>query len=344
MNVDYLNRLYIDNRFLKTLTIEVVNHCNLSCMHCYLNKDKLQIPKEKIFEMIESAKKCGLFELKLSGGELMLHKDICEIIEFARKNYLNVVLLSNMTILSQEVIECIKKYQVSRVETTIFSLDDDVNDSFVGVKGSLKKTLNNIAILKSLGVDILVKIWAIKSNINELENMKSHFEHCGYSVKILTQIYADLQGVHKLPSFLELSIDDYSKALYLSDQSQFRRFPLKNRLNCKLCDEFSYSIYVCANGDIVPCAKYRKKLGNIYDDDLMSIWKLSPQLKKIQKYQWNDLDECRNCKRQGLCLRCGAMSEIENVNFLKNCDETCKLAMVRDSKYYKKWRNYYEKN
>lgn len=81
-----------------------------------------------------------------------------------------------MSRLSDDLYNCINKYGVSRIEVTLFSLNEDIHDKFVGVKGALNKTLQNISMLKSLGVDILIKIWVIKSNINELDEMIDYFQ------------------------------------------------------------------------------------------------------------------------------------------------------------------------
>ncbi|MCG8513847.1 MAG: radical SAM protein [Halanaerobiales bacterium] len=125
---------------------------------------------------MDESRNLGAFEVKLSGGEITTRDDLAEIVEYARKKYLNVVLITNMSRLSDDLYNCINKYGVSRIEVTLFSLNEDIHDKFVGVKGALNKTLQNISMLKSLGVDILIKIWVIKSNINELDEMIDYFQ------------------------------------------------------------------------------------------------------------------------------------------------------------------------
>ena len=187
----------------------------------------------------------GAYDIKFSGGEITLRDDLSEIIQHARKKYLNVVLLNNMYKLDRNVIDCIKEYGIGSIETTIFSLQEDIHDEFVGVKGALKATLNNIHMLKLIGINILVKTWVIKKNFHELETMSEFFMKNGYNFNIHTQIYDNLKRVRTLPPELELNKKEYVKALYLSDKSLRRKFPLYHQDESKLCKEFSSSLSMC---------------------------------------------------------------------------------------------------
>lgn len=147
--------------------------------------------------------------------------------------------------LDRNVIDCIKEYGIGSIETTIFSLQEDIHDEFVGVKGALKATLNNIHMLKLIGINILVKTWIIKKNFHELETMSEFFMKNGYNFNIHTQIYDNLKRVRTLPPELELNKKEYVKALYLSDKSLRRKFPLYHQDESKLCKEFSSSLSMC---------------------------------------------------------------------------------------------------
>lgn len=333
LEIEALDEIYLNNKLLKTITLEIINQCNFNCKHCYLNKKIIEMDYDKICKIIDDGRNLGLFEIKLSGGEITLHKRLVDIIKYSRQKYINVILLTNLYKLDNSLIECIKEYGVERVEITLFSLNEKVHDDFVGLKGALKKTLNNIDILKKIGVNILVKTWAIKSNLDELKFMQKYFKSKDYSFKIYTQIYSDINGVMKLPRSEFLTNQEYIKALKYSDISNNRGFPVDNRDNCFLCDEFSTSVYITSEYNIIPCAKYREVIDNLNIHSLSEIWKFSEKLKCIQDYRWIDCKECINCNVKKYCVRCGAMSTINGKDFLENTCETCKLAKIRYSMY-----------
>lgn len=333
LDIEQIENLFKEHKTLYSFTIELVNHCNWECKHCYLDKEKISIQTDKVFEIINEARKLGAYQLRLSGGEITIHKDLHEIIKYARKQYLSVVLLTNLSILKPNVYECIAEYGVERVEATMFSSQAEVHDAFVGVSGAFEKTLTNLRRLKELGVQITVKTGVIKSNFQELTEMQLFFENEGFRFKPYVQIYSDVHGTFKLPGNLRLTPKEFAEALKICDKCDNRVFPLDNPDQNNLCSEFLNSVYITSRGDVVPCAKFRKPIGSIYNTGLDTIWNGSEQLKRVQNYTWRDVEGCKDCKHKPYCVRCGAMAYIEGLNFTDNCDETCKLARIRSKNY-----------
>lgn len=333
MQIEDLTTLYEKNRLLKTVTIEITNLCNWRCKHCYLDNQKIDIDLEKIFAIIDDARKLGAFELRLSGGEVTIYPKLPEIIKYAREKYMNVTLLSNMCLLPDELLNCINKYGISNIETTIFSLENKKHDAFVQYNGALKKTLKNIFTLKEMGVDILVKTWAIRSNFDELEAMKDYFYGHNIRFTVNVQIYSDIHSEMKLPAEEKLTPKQYCSALHLQDITTRRQLPLDNVLSNKLCKEYMTSIYITSSGNFIPCAKYRKKMGTIYETSLIDFWTNSIKLREVQNYCWNNCEGCSECNARPYCVRCGAMAYIKGKDYLTNCNETCLLAKIRMNNY-----------
>lgn len=79
--------------------IEVTNKCNMCCNTCYANSGKgKDLDLTQIKKMIDFGAECenGHGEvLQVSGGEPSLHKDIIEIIKYAREKYQYVMLNTN---------------------------------------------------------------------------------------------------------------------------------------------------------------------------------------------------------------------------------------------------------
>ena len=326
-----IEKLYDDTRNLYSVTMELLNQCNWRCKHCYLDDAKVEIELEKVYEIIDDARALGALCIRLSGGEVTIYPYLDQVIAYARKRHMSVSLLSNMSMMSDKVFSCIEHYGLDSVEVTLFSHKDLIHDTFVGSPGSLQRTLRNIKKLKDLGIDILVKTWAIKSNINELEEMREFFVSQGYYFSVGVQIYSDIHGNMKLPPEERLSENEYCHALYLEDMS--RTFPLKRSGSDRLCEDFSTSIYITSSGDVIPCAKFRKALSNIYKESLKSIWETSATWHRIQNYCWDDCASCMECETKEYCARCGAMAYIKGKDFLENCKETCLLAKIRASNY-----------
>ncbi len=329
LNVD---KLYDENKFLQTITIELTNACNWRCKHCYLDDSKVEIiPIEKIYEIIDEARDLGVFNLRLSGGEISTYPYLSDAISYARKRYMNVALLSNMSVINDDVWYCIEEYGLDSVEATLFSTEPGVHDEFVGRQGALEKTLSNLEKIKKQGIEVLVKTWAVKSNINDLENMRDYYSSLGYYFSVGVQIYSDINGKMKLPKEEQLSEQEYCYALKLEDSN--RELPIKWKQTDRLCEDFSTCLYITYEGNAIPCAKYRKPYASIYNASISDIWKKSKEWNCLQNYCWNDASECNDCSAKKFCKRCGAMSYIKGGDFLHNCKETCLLAKIRAANY-----------
>lgn len=102
-----ISSIYDQYRLLETITIEVCNQCNWNCKHCYLDAEKDELDPNTIYKIIDDARALGAFEIRLSGGEATIYPYLEQVITYARKRYMNVTLLSNMSMLSENVGKCI---------------------------------------------------------------------------------------------------------------------------------------------------------------------------------------------------------------------------------------------
>lgn len=319
---------YRNNGLLETVSIELTDSCNLNCRHCYLDTRKKILDTQTIFCLLTQLREHSVFNVKLTGGEITTCKDLPLIIKKARELYFNVILLSNLTNLNKNLFDTICEYYVSNVETTIFSIIPNVHDDFVNCKGAYNRTISNIKRLLQAGIHVTVKTWALKFNLNELQEMERYFTSLGCTFKIYLQIYCDVNGKEKLPEEMTLNFDEYKRALILSDLSNHYIFPNSKNLDTRLCDELLNSVYISSNGDVYPCVKFRKSFGSIYQSSIMEVWN-STDMKIIRNYSYKDQPNCNRCCRKEYCNRCGALSVTYGYNYLDNIGPTCKNAIAR---------------
>ena len=69
-----------------TVQLDLTYRCNERCVHCYLDHDDHgEMNTAEIKKLLKELADAGVFILVLSGGEIMLRKDIFEILEYARE-------------------------------------------------------------------------------------------------------------------------------------------------------------------------------------------------------------------------------------------------------------------
>ena len=148
-----VHTLAAENGTLTVATIELLTKCNWRCQHCYLPSHVDEgLSKNVIFDVLDQLRDLGCFELALTGGEIFYREDCMDIIRKARELGFSVFLLTNISMLDESKIKELADLYISNISCSIFSLDEDIHDSITGVKGSLRKALENIMLIKKFNI------------------------------------------------------------------------------------------------------------------------------------------------------------------------------------------------
>ena len=121
---DYLEKQFNGKPHLTTFQIELTSKCNERCVHCYIpHKFKLyNITDELYYSTLDQLSKMGTLSVTLSGGECMCHPKFKEYLRAAKNYDFYVNILSNLTLLDDEIIEIMKEGNVSSVQTSLYSM------------------------------------------------------------------------------------------------------------------------------------------------------------------------------------------------------------------------------
>jgi len=159
----------------KILNLKLLRKCNSKCTMCnYWDKQAwppAELENNKVHELIEEATFLGFNELRLSGGEPTLRKDLFEIIQHASDLNLNVLLSTNGLIIDEKYA---LKLRESGLKEIIFSLDSDnpkLNDKIRATKNHFKKTINAIKHAANSGLNVGISTTIQKQNYNCLRKI-----------------------------------------------------------------------------------------------------------------------------------------------------------------------------
>ena len=154
--------------------IEVTNKCNMCCNTCYANSGKGKDKElEKIKEMIDFAAEAegGRGEvIQISGGEPTLHKNIIEIIEYAREKFQYVMLNTNGIKIAEEE-DFVKELSKFKGRFEIYLQFDTFNDETYNIirrrklKEIKEQAINN---LKKYNIPITL-VMTLERNLNDKE-------------------------------------------------------------------------------------------------------------------------------------------------------------------------------
>ena len=128
--------IFNQNDFLRSIHIEIANECNERCVHCYIPHEykTKSIDSELFYRIIEEGRSMNIINVTLSGGEPLLHNDFIKFITKCRELDLSVNIITNLTLLTDKIIEKMKRNPLLCIQTSIYSMNPSIHDSITKVK------------------------------------------------------------------------------------------------------------------------------------------------------------------------------------------------------------------
>lgn len=338
---EYMEEHFKEKPHLMSLQVELTSRCNERCIHCYIpHENKISdIEPDLFYEALEQCRNMGVLSLTLSGGEPMLHRNFCDFLRKAKEYDFSVSVLSNLTLLDDEIIAEMKANRLSSVQVSLYSLDPEIHDSITNVKGSFYKTRDNILRLIENNIPLQISCPTMKQNLHcYAEVLKWANAHkCRARTDYLMMARYD-HTTDNLDNRLSLdevgtvideilSLDENYQAEILS--GTFDTQEIRDRSNDLVCGVCVASICMVANGNIYPCAGWQDyTCGNIKETPLLEIWNNSPRVKYLRNLRKKDFPKCIGCKDQGFCAMCMVRNANENPDGdpLKINEHFCKVA------------------
>jgi cyclic pyranopterin phosphate synthase len=129
----------------------------MKCSYCHNEGNKIarHLPKEKIFLLIENSYDLGLKQMRLTGGEPLLHPEIYEICKTLKEKYNLKIGINTNAIFIDKLLELINEKLVDRVVVGLDYFDAPISkDSPIGL--SSEEIKENIIKIKNSGCNVSV--------------------------------------------------------------------------------------------------------------------------------------------------------------------------------------------
>ena len=148
------------------VTLCVTNRCNLRCAYCYeeyYDRNFREIPKEKMFSLIDDLARMGTRYISINGGEALLRSDLEEIVDKIRSHGM-LVHLSTNGVLVPSRLSLLRKLDSIAVSLDGLEAENDLNRG----KGSYTKIRAGLAALQEAGIKFHTHTVLTKHNKNAL--------------------------------------------------------------------------------------------------------------------------------------------------------------------------------
>ncbi len=336
----------------------VTRKCNLKCKHCYSDARDSASPDELTFEearkMLDDLASWNIKLLILDGGEPLCREDFLDIVRYAHRKGLRIVLGSNGTLLD---VDLVKKMRGAGVECIQISLDGsrpDTHDEFRGEAGAFSKAMNGVKACREAGMPFQFGMVIRKSILNELPDMLKLAVESGaiaaefFDLVEVPRVKRECMG-EVLDKGLRKNVMEWLAeaqrecpiiirvpgcpmyTLVLKEKnvqpkhfpsSVLKRIPYYDR-GCAAGMPNGY-VTILPNGDIIPCMLLQVKLGNIKEKSIIDIWEESNVLATLRDRS-KLKDGCGKCRFRDVCAGCRGRAYEVTGDFMAS-DPGCWLA------------------
>lgn len=258
--------------------LSIISSCNMKCSYCHNEGNtKCDILKMKdIQKLVEDSLEFGLTEMRLTGGEPLLHPQIYEICELLTKKYHLKIGINTNCIEIEKLLYLISMGWIDRVVVGIDYFDSKISkDSPVGA--SSQKILENILKIKQTGCNVSISSVYNNDLQNKLNMVKWAIQN-KIRIKIL-EIVNNEKGESVSREFVELEDkvkkifglkyikDEYNEISgFINDEKVITFFHSHCRLReCNICKLIH--LRVTASGKMKQCMYTEIDDINIKDED-----------------------------------------------------------------------------
>lgn len=261
-----------------SIWITLTNRCTSNCIYCdFPFRKTKELTTKQIFNLVGQLKKIGTRHINLYGGEPLLRDDIGKIINYIKSKDIFISMSTNGHLVPSKIQE------IKNVDLVLLSLDgpEDVHDFHRG-KGSFKKTIRAIEILKQFNIPIWTTTVLTQKNIGYLDYIldfaKKHSLLTNYNLlnifplykkskkllptneeyrKVIKKLYNEKRNNAPIGSSFTL----LDHLFYWDDYSKYQKFVKKPKIKC-LAGKFY--CYIDTDGTVYPCPFIREIINSSF--------------------------------------------------------------------------------
>jgi SynChlorMet cassette radical SAM/SPASM protein ScmE len=329
----------------RTIDLAITNKCNLRCKYCYyftspadVGKD---LPLNEWLQFFEELNRCNVMNVVIGGGEPFCRADLKEIIEGVSKNRMRYIILSNGTLITDEMAKFIAStHRCDRIQVSIDGSIPATHDVCRG-SGSFDRAMEGIQCLKRNNIPIDVRVTVHRYNIADLENTAhllldeiglrafstNSASYIGKSIQNSEQVMLtpeesslaiktliDLEKKYKGRIHAKAGPLAMGKTWMAMEKARCNGQPyLSNRGYLVVCSNVMRKMAIRADGVMIPCNQMGHiELGRINIDSLQEVWLNHPEMRRLRersKIPLSNFEFCSGCNYINYCSGgCPAMA------------------------------------
>lgn len=332
---------------LDTLAIELTNRCNERCVHCYIpdkrKDDGAELSFERMCSLIDEFVEGGGENILFTGGEILLYKQLLDLLTYSKNKGLWISLFFNGVALSERYVKTFKELGIDDVQISLYSINPEIHDSITRLKGSCERTKKSITRLVDSGVPVRIACSVIKDNMNHLCELLDYTQSLNINLGLEFNLIAredrsndnldyrlspeDLEHCFKL---LARHNPEFAKRILRRiDRSSKETQEASDVLNEPVCGAARDMLYITSDGHYAICPGWIVNSDGIDSGiSLKEFWESNEFLNEIRGKTEGSFPECLECEALDYCARCYARNYLETGDYTTPPEYACQYAFI----------------
>ena len=295
---DTLRRTWSEN-ILFSAMVELTYRCNLNCSFCYNDTALKGIPltAAQYFRFFEDLNELGTLNLTLTGGEPLAHPEFFALGRRARELGFVVRVKSNAHALRGKLAQRMKdEVDPFLIEVSLHGASAETHERQTRVPGSFSRLIANLRDARALGLRIKVNTPLTLWNEREVAATYALADELGVPIQFDPLITRRDNGDPE-PQRIAPSAEGIA-GLHANQRARdaARRAKLPSRATSsevgieppatgreKHCGAGSSSITVDPFGNVYPCVQWRRRIGNLHEQSIRTLWNHSDELAEVRR-------------------------------------------------------------
>lgn len=302
--------------------IAITYRCNLKCTFCYAGCNCTTNPVGDDREMTATEVKevlRALFQdaqvpsVSFTGGEPTLRRDLPQLVAHAKTLGMRVNLITNGTRMSADLAHTLAGAGLDSAQVSLEGVTAAVHERVTMIPRSFGRTVAAVHHLRGAGVRVHTNTTINRDNLHECELMPAFVESelgtARFSMNLMVPT-----GSGALNDRLAVRYDEIGPYLLRIREASTRHGvefmwysptpmclfnPVAHGLGNKGCSACDGLLSVGANGDVLPCASYNERVGNLLEQDVRDVWRSQRAEQFRRKFLAHPA--CRACPEFAIC-------------------------------------------
>lgn len=313
---DFSRELILQTRDLNkilTLELELSHRCNYSCKYCYANAGEgleHEMCLQELRDVVDQAFLLGVDTIiVIGGGEPLIYPQLKEIVSYIAQKGIHIVVFTNGAALDLEMAAFLYRYNVFPV-IKVNGIRPKTINWLCGTKTAYANHLRAMASLQKAGYftcknDVGISTVICKQNYDEMIPLWTWAREHGivpYFERVSPQGRSQSYDLEISNEELKLLFDKLARL----DKEKYNITwqSVHPPIAGAACNRHFYSVYIKANGDVIPCAGIDLPVGNVRDGRLQDMILSSPVLQELRHADQRVKGKCRDCDAGDLCYGC----------------------------------------